>query len=274
MAARARSLRVTDAYRHRQALLREHGQRTARLGWQQVELEDLDASHERFVAQTAPALVVLQRTGARLSAGYLAAFLTSELDRAVIPHAPAEADYAGRARDGRPLHEALVPSLYTVKRAIGEGKAPAAALSEGLNRAVRVAGEEAVFAARGTLADAIHADERIIGWRRVTGGGCGACIAAATGAIQADDDVLEVHDHCQCTKEPVIADAPDRATRPSGPELFEAMSAERQDALLGTEKAELLRTGAIDFNDLIQRDPMAAIPDQITERPLEALKQQ
>lgn len=271
MPAHARSLRITDTYRLHLKHLRARGVNYAREQWATLDPQDLDGSHAAWVQKVALTLTELQRAGARLSLAYLTAYLRSETGKGFVAPPVDLSAHVGKARTGKPLAEALVPSLFTVKGAIGAGAAVDAALKLGLDRAARVTGEETIAPARATLQDGIREDGRIIGWRRVTGGGCGACIAAATGAIQADDELLEVHDHCQCTKEPVVADVPDDTHRPTGPAMFRAMPVHEQDAVLGPEKAGLLRTGAIGFKDLIQHDPMSAIPDGITEAPLSAL---
>jgi hypothetical protein len=58
--------------------------------------------------------------------------------------------------------------------------------------------------ARAALGDGIRTDERIVGWHRVTAGGCGACLAAAT-RTYATHEPLRVHDGCRCGAEPVVA---------------------------------------------------------------------
>jgi hypothetical protein len=272
MPANQRSLHITDNYRRKLAHLRLQAAVVTRRNWAAISPADLDGTFPGYVAATAPALTELQRAGGRLSLAYLTAFLTSETGRRVPT--PDVAVVAGQARDGRPLADALVPPLFTVKQQIGAGHEMAAALTMGLNRALRTASEEAIAPARASLSDGMRAEGRVIGWRRVTGGGCGACIAAATGAIHADDEALEVHPACQCSTEPVVADVPDRVQRPTGPQIFEGMSAQEQDQLLGSEKAELIRSGVAALQDLIQRDHMAVIDDGITEAPLSALQHQ
>lgn len=270
MPASARSILVTDEYRKRLRVLRQHATAAARAAWV-LDPADLDRTHAAWLARTAPLLTELQRSGARLSVGYLAAFMQSETGRRIPPLVVA-GDHAGRARDGRPLTEALAPSLYTVKAAIGDGRPPDQAIKLGLDRALSVVGEESIAPARATVADGIHQEPGIIGWRRVTGGGCGACLAAATGAIQADDETLEVHPSCSCSKEPVLGDVPDTVRRDSGHDIFRALSSSEQDALLGHEKATLVRDGHVPFDRLIQRERFAVLPDGLTERPLQDLQ--
>jgi hypothetical protein len=271
MPAHERSLQITDRYRERLSALRAQAVTLTKDGWRTLDPAELDRAHAAWVQRTAVLLTELQRGGIRLSLAYLTAYLRSETGRITTPPLPTV--QAGVARSGVSLEEALVPSLFTVKKAIGEGQAISAALALGLDRASRLATDETAAAARDTLAEGIREDGRIIGWRRVSGGGCGACDAAATGAIQADDETLEVHPFCSCSKEPVVAGVPDAVQRPTGEEMFHAKTEAQQDAMLGKDKADLIRSGDIDFHDLIQHDPMVAVPDGITEAPLQALKQ-
>jgi hypothetical protein len=271
MPAHAGSLRITDMYRLHLRALRARGVSYAREQWAALDPGDLDRSHAAWVQKVAITTTELQRAGARLSHAYLTAYLRSETRRPLAAVPVDLSAHVGEARSGRPLAEALVPTLFTVKQAIGDGKDTSAALTEGLNRAVRTVGEESIAPARESLAEGIRQEGGIVGWRRVTGGGCGACLAAATGAVQADDEVLEVHPFCQCSKEPVVKDAPDHVTRPTGGEIFKGLSAQEQDQLLGPDKAELIRSGAVPLQALIQRDPMVEVADGITEAPLEAL---
>src|SRR5690349_16118110 len=136
MAAHERSLQITDQYRRRLQILRQRATAFARVQWQRdVDPAALDVGHTAWVAATSAALTELQRTGEALSHGYLAAFLTSELGRRVTP--PTDVPTAaGQTRDGRPLADALTPSLYTIKQAIGEGRPVTDAMGLGLNRAL------------------------------------------------------------------------------------------------------------------------------------------
>ena len=271
MPAERRSLEITDAYRARLVQLRDQATQLAAARWE-LAPEDLDASHSRWLELAATALRATQQAGVRLTAAYAAAFLASELRQPSAPPAIDATRYAGMSRDGRLLEDALAPSLYTVKAAIADGQSFEEASALGRSRALRAVASDAIAAPRAALADVVREDGRIVGWRRVTSGGCGACLAAATGAIHADDEALAVHDNCRCSMEPVVKGVPDRATRPTGRELFDGMSSEDQDRLLGAEKAELVRSGEAPLEALIDSSPMATVPDQLTEAPLEALR--
>jgi hypothetical protein len=264
----ALSLLLTDEYRRRFHSLRARAVLVAAEAWN-LEPDDLDGSHARWVAVAAPALTTLQAAGAQLSAGYLAAFVAAETLTGPAARAPTAA--AGVDRLGRALADALTPSLYTVKAALKDGEAFDAASRHGLNRARRVAGEEAVAPARAELADGMSAHDEIVGWRRVTSGGCGACLAASDGVFR-DSEPLPVHDGCHCTSEPVVRGVPDVARRPTGRDLFDHLGRARQDEVLGPEKAALVRDGQVPLSALVQHETFTWLPDGITEAPLEVVE--
>jgi len=58
--------------------------------------------------------------------------------------------------------------------------------------------------------------------------------------------------------------------RPSGNELFVAMSSEKQDAAIGADAAALVRDGEADLKDFIAHSKLDSDqPDWITQRPVE-----
>lgn len=271
MARTERSLQITDAYQARLLELQRRGTRAIADDWARVDPAGLDTTHPAWARRAAATLTVLQAAGVRLTAAYVAAFLASELERPVAPPTLDETRYTGVSRAGKPLAEALIPPVITVRQALAVGKKPADAHREGLHHAVRLASSETLAPPRAALADTIATHEDITGWRRVTSGGCGACIAAAAHPYSKSQP-MRVHDHCKCTSEPIVRDVPDRLPRPNGHEIFDAMTASEQDELLGAEKAKLIRSGQVPLTALIATSPMAAIPDAITEAPLEALQ--
>lgn len=277
MPANLEALRATNAYRARLLAIRQQTIRAAALQWRGLDFADLDASFARWQQATALVTAGAQGAAAGLASAYLTHYLRASLGARAHP-APAidTAAYAGRSRDGRPLAEALRAPLYTVKIALGQGNAPAAAASIGFARAQRTVAAETMAASRGALSDGIREDDRVVGWRRaVDGGACGACLGSATGAIFPDEDVPEVHDYCRCLAEPVVRGVRERTPRQTGPELWAAMTPAAQDALFagrgGKDKADLIRSGAASLEDLVHRSPMATRRDDITEAPLEAL---
>jgi len=253
VAASPRSLRLTDAYRARLVELRRRAVTATAAAWA-LELDDLDASFLAWLGTADRILSTTQAELVRLSDLYVAHYIASELGVPPSPVGVAPSTIAGTTNDGRALREILRPSLFTVKKAIGEGRPFAEASKLGEARALRNATTEVDGAADRTVDELLEARPEVRGWRRVaSGGACGACLAAMTGAVQDTSKLLHRHPHCRCTKEPVVDGVPDRAGRPTGKDLFDQMSAEEQNALFagrgGERKAELLRSGAVDLED-------------------------
>lgn len=270
MPASERSLRITDAYRDRLNALADRLGALVEHYWASVTLTDLDRSHAEWLSLTVAMLEQAQRAGVHLTAAYLASFVASEQDVRVAPVAGVAGAFEGLAQDGRPLAEALAPTLITVKTALKDGKDPPVALAEGARRAVRLASSAVTAAPRSALMQQIRTHSEIVGWRRVTHGGCGACLAAAAHGYERDHP-MHVHDHCHCTAEPVVKDVPDTAPRATGPEIFHRMTQAEQDRSLGSHAAQLVRQGLVAWPDLIAPVPMVIGADGITQAPIEAL---
>jgi hypothetical protein len=276
MPANARSLAITDAYRTRMVALRTQAATVAKRSWGIVTLDDLDGTVRQWAQVTGLAVANGQLAAATLTNLYLAAYVASETGK---PTAPAGVDlskYEGKTEDGRPVTDLLVGAGIAVKVSLGYGNNANAALAAGLARGMRGATNQVLAAGRTSMDELTQADSKIIGWRRVAAGNaCGVCLGAATGAIQADSEVLLCHDSCRCTKEPVIAGARDTVTRPTGTDVFHDMTAAQQDALFaatgGKAKADLIRSGDVALADLARTVPQVSRPDQLVEAPLEAL---
>jgi hypothetical protein len=276
--ASERSLRLTDAYRARLLDVRARVAIMTGRSWQQIPLDALDSGFAAWQAQTAGIITAAQSAGVALAGVYVAGYVASELDTApdLSPRAARDdgsPQIVGIGRDGRSLAQVLAPALFTVKRAIAEGRGDRRALQMGLHRAARTISNEVTAAPRAAQDLAMRAEPKILGWRRATRpGACLACFAAATGAIQKTEVTLRVHGHCTCFKEPVVRGVRERVQRPTGQEMFDAMSSASQNARYGVAKSELIRSGEVPLEALEHRQPMATVPDEITETPLSALR--
>ena len=60
--------------------------------------------------------------------------------------------------------------------------------------------------------------------------------------------------------------------RPTGQQMFDAMTKAEQDEQFGPEKAEALRAGEVKLEDLVGTSPQKHGTDFITERSLDELK--
>jgi hypothetical protein len=266
--ASARSLRVTDAYRTRILAIRTRLERDAERRWPGIE-DDF----QPWLAATAAAVAGAQREAIRATSGYLSAYLTSELGSRATPP-PLQADrYVGFSRDGRPLTESLESPLIGVRADLAKGLAPARALSEGLNRAVRMVGVDLDHAHRTALTDGMAADERIEGWQRGTQGTCGACAGdiAVEVTVNLPSVPLRIHPSCQCVTVPVVIGVPNRFPLPTGQQIFDGKTKAEQDEMLGPEVAEQVRAGDASLADLVQESPLNSDQDPfITQAPVGA----
>lgn len=276
MPARHASLAITDAYRVRLLLLRNFAAAQVTAAWGSLDIDRLDATFARWLRLALATMTMAQREAAGLSGAYLASYVDSELGRR-SPGVPVDPDrYAGRTSDGRPLSKLLIGGLIAAKVAMTNRVGPTQALAMGRARVVRAAHTEVLEASRLALTDAMSEDERVIGWRRVTSDNpCGACLGAADGRIYHDAELPHVHGHCRCTSEPVVRGVKERVQRPTGRQLFDAMSPAQQDHLFagrgGAAKADLIRSGAVSLERLVTTEPQEMGRSLITETPLDEL---
>lgn len=241
--------------------------------WAQVNLDDLPRTHQRWLDQTVAGVQQAQRIGATLSSAYLAAYVATELGKPPSFASSADtAQFIGSAADGQPLDVPLSKTIIAVRAALKDQKPPAEALAEGATKGTRLATAATMSSARGSLAQQIETPPEVIGWHRVTRGGCGACLASATRLYEAHEP-FPVHDHCRCTAEPVVKDIPDRFPRTTGPEIFAAMSRQEQDQALGPAAAQAVREGRVAWPELIGTSPMEIGPNVLTQAPLPASTQ-
>jgi hypothetical protein len=236
------SWKITDAYRKRVAALRHSAAAAARQTWAAIDPQQLSSSYNP--GMLALTLTVLQREGARLSGGYLKAFIDAEL--------------------GLDTPLPLVDARQVgVKTRIKNGADPRDALTVERASVVRIAGLAVDTAARDSLAKAMAASPHVVGWQRATSGACAACLAVANRSHDLTVD-FPVHPNCFCVREPIVDGAPPGGLRPTGREMFDAMPRSQQDDVLGPEIAQAVRDGRLAFEDVAQRVPMATEPDFIT----------
>jgi hypothetical protein len=208
-----------------------------------------------------------QTEAVRAAAGYLTAFLSTETGSRQRAIRIDSRTYAGVSRDGRPLGEALRAPLIAVRAALADGKTAGEALDRSLKVATRTVGVDLDHAHRQALTDTIGTDERFTGWERATAGTCGACMALSG----TSDDHFDVHPGCQCQPQPVVSGVTDKFPLPTALDLFNALTAAEQNERFGPDKAEALRTGAIPFFALVQKNKLATGDTNfITEAPLDA----
>lgn len=276
MPASRTSLALTDSYRDRLLGVRLQAALTLRRAWAALDPRDLDTTFGRWLDAAAAFVGAAKRAGVAATDAYLAAYLSEELATDVRARGIDPEPYLPTV-DGRDLRTALLPALFTVKATVAQGRDVDTGLAFGLHRATRIAAVEVMDAPRRALRDLMQEDDRIRGYRRATAPmACGACLALATEAVLPPAEPLRQHTHCRCTAEPVVRGVRERVRRPTGREYFDALTPAQQAALFhgrgGAEKADLIRTGAVPFEALVERTEQAVTPDQFTEASLAALR--
>jgi len=240
------SLRLTEDYRAKLTALSEDAQQAARSSWGRLDYDNLSSSYVPLGDAIARAVERGQREAVYLTAGYLGAFLSSELGQRVSPPTVRPNGYVGKSFRGEPLRPTLDKPLIATLVAIREVQQDP--LGIGLRALLANVDLDVKQAARQALIDEIEADERIDGFIRSVRGTCPACAskAGADGHTK-----FPVHPHCQCIGEPNVK-VPDnkRNQRLSGEQRFDRMSYQEQDELLGPDLAQAVRDNRVKLADL------------------------
>lgn len=265
MPASPRSLQLTNSYRLRLDATRQRLQRLAAQRWPSIEELDSSDWADRMAAQVAQA----QTQAIRTTAGYLTAFLTSELGKPTTGPFIDSRSEAGKSRDGRSLTEAFQSPLIGVRARLAAGESPEAALKFGLDRATRAVGVDFDAAHRTALLKAIESDSRFEGWQRATSGTCGACLSVASHVHNGIH--FQVHPGCKCVSEPVVAGVSNTFARATGAELLAAKSEAEQDEAVGPLAAQMLREGRIQLSELAEEEHLDTGGSFITQKPVDQL---
>jgi hypothetical protein len=271
----AHSLAITAAYRTQLVTLRDRFARAVAVGIPHFAPDNFDRSWGAWVGPASALVTTGQRTAATMSDAYLTRFTGSELGQAIQPQGLNPDDYAGHTPTGTPLLASMRGPLIHAKLAIGQGATVAAALAIGASWAFRDARADIMGAGRTALTDAMRAEDRIIGWERITSDSpCGACLDLADQGLRRTDEDLEIHASCACTAEPVLAGVDQTESRPTGMDYFNSLDEEQQNALFagrgGDDMASGLRDGSINLDDLVTRHEVGG-QTYISETPLSAL---
>lgn len=268
MAASKASLKITDLYRTRVFAIRARAQQIAERNWQDVNLADLEGSFATWHDQAVRLVTTSQEQALRATAGYLTAFLSSELGSRVSPISLDTSAYVGKARDGRSLADAFVSPLIGIKVSLKAGKGDVASLQFGKDRAIRAVGFDLDQASRVAMLNVIDADDRFDGWRRAIKGTCGACAGVAEGLSHAL--WFPVHPNCECVSEPNVAGVSNHFPRLTGTAIFAAKTPQEQDDALGPEAGQRFRDG-LPLSALVGHSAMENQHDLLTQKPLDAV---
>lgn len=265
------------------ALEREYATSVARL-WRsvaqiverqfaQVDPNQLERAFAAFVATAAPTISLGQEQAQRLTAAFVRQYVESETGRA-FREAAIAGGIAGSATDGQPVRKALAGGVGFAWRALQGGADTSTALRFARNQVVQLTSRIVADSAERELSHQADRSAVLKGWTWVTfGDSCIACLAQQTGEVLPYPARNRRHNRCDCRAIPAVLGVRDQVKRPTGDELFKAMSVAQQEAIFknaGSDKAELVRSGQASLADFVTTAPTAA-GRVVTEAPLEAV---
>lgn len=100
-------------------------------------------------------------------------------------------------------------SIATIRTAFGNGRSVEQAMTAGFVASSGAASRIALEGGRDTIVDTVKADDKAIGWERITSGDpCAFCaLLAARGGVYRGEETadFEAHDHCSCSAEPIYS---------------------------------------------------------------------
>lgn len=206
---------------HRQAQIRNSARAISltRTTWDALDVADLDASLERWLRAQLPILRRFNGESARLAESYLNAFRQAEIGgrTATVP--------AGFIDEVAAVASMRITGPVAAKRGIERGMAPTVAMTHARRQVEGATQRLVAEGGRATVDATVRADDRALGWARITGPDpCEFCaLLASRGAIYASQEValgagmgdrvrgdrtdgMAYHDHCQCASEPSYGD--------------------------------------------------------------------
>lgn len=263
------ALALTHRYHDRSIGAAKAAQQQVESRFVRIDQADLVAGFRDFLTDAIALVRSAQRAQVVLADGYLRLAGRIELGSG-FDIGPVKPDNIGFTMDGREIGEVFVASRARMFVGLKDGN-PGAVLAETRTSVGRVAFFETMDAGQAELIHQARQADGIIGARVKSKGTCGACLAIDTGDIGSlrANGWPPFHPGCQCIAEPVF-DVDERVHRPTGPQRFDALSHGEQNALLGP-KAALIRSGAIDWKDLIDRQHFHEWDSVIKEAPTHSL---
>lgn len=192
-------------YQRAYAVLRGEAVRRMLVLWDRLGgVSDDDADRFTFAA-------VPQIAGAELAVAGLAVANVAMLAR-IATGSGREAsvsrkDVTGEALRGTDPAEVYLRPIIEVRTALAAGKKFAEAIQLGRQRAGVIAETDIILAQRAATREAVQADKRIVGYRRVlTGKSCILCATASTQRYRRGD-LMPIHPRCDCATAPIFGSA-------------------------------------------------------------------
>lgn len=166
-----------------------------------------DSELAAFSARAAVLVKAGQVATVRLTDGYLGAYIGSVLKRPARAQGILPEVVTGAAvRGGVAPVEVYARPIITARTALSQGRTLTAALAAGRARATGTAETDVMLTHRATASEFLQREPRVRGYQRVLSGrSCDLCAIAST-QVYRSDELMPIHDHCDCGVDPLIGD--------------------------------------------------------------------
>jgi hypothetical protein len=204
MASSPQAAHLTQVHRLAQARLAAQVAGQVRLLWPLLDVDDLDATIDRWLQATVPIVQRQRAMSARLAADYVRAFRALELgpDPRYTPVLETVAPVEQITTSLTVVGPVSIKRGATLPGTVARARAVATAEANAARAAMRHVGD----GGRGTITGSVAADSHAEGWARATSGkACYFCrMLASRGPVYREDTAgFDAHDGCGCTAEPV-----------------------------------------------------------------------
>lgn len=204
MAVDATTVRIINAFQDQAAEVRRQVLAYVTRVWGSLDAYR-DADIDRFVAAVVPVVTGGQLRTAQLTDGYLAAVEAATLGTHPRPMGVDAALVTDAAMRGVPATEVYQRPGRVVWAALGFAITYPEAVGRGLNRALTLASTDLQLAKTHTARQVFRSNPRVVGYRRVLGGGdsCSLCVEASQQRYSSDS-LMPLHAGCFCGISPIF----------------------------------------------------------------------
>lgn len=161
-----------------------------------------DYQLQRWLAASVPVLETATTTAAAAAIAYVSSYTIAAAGQAERNTLTASAFTSPR---GVAAIEVLARPFVTMRTALSEGKPMQIARDLGGQRTAQIGATDPMLAARAAGSEAMKAEPRIVGYRRVPDGkACSFCLLASTQRYN-DGELMGLHVFCGCAVAPITA---------------------------------------------------------------------
>lgn len=233
------TVQLDSAYRAQRQRLRAALLAQAARLWSVASPKD----ESSFLEQMVPLITAGQVQTVRLVDAYMAIKTLHATGEGDVKGLDAAA-YSVEALRGKPALEVYARPFAAVGAALAAKAEFSAAMHVGQAVLKKLATTDLQLAQTYSARDWMRDEPKITGYQRVTSGGCGLCEAAST-QLYGTEDLMPIHEHCQCDVAPYYGDRAPQGKTIIDPDKWEVLKEQAQGdlsaAALSRLKAEDLK---------------------------------